>query len=159
MKRTASYYKSMVLFFHCTKMYLCRIWSLSGSPCTCAWGVLQILSPQFLKRYANVSLKTVKKLDFILFQERGRGWGTKSSPTGIRSRNSFPTRKSRSFKAFSRWNFELYTSVYSSKAWMKWAFDDRVSTFSTPWRDTQMYLFFYCTATDKVRQQSYSYFL
>ena len=45
-----------------------------------------------LKLYKNVFLKNCIYC--------GRVWETKSFPTGIRSRNSFPTRKSRSFKAF-----------------------------------------------------------
>jgi len=38
--------------------------------------------------------------NMIHFSERGRVWETKSFPNGIRSRNLFPMRKSRSFKAF-----------------------------------------------------------
>ena len=90
--------------------------------------------------------KFSKKFSLFSFEERGRAWETKRVPTRIRSRNSLPTRKSRSFKTFklmdtlhpeengdavggfakqSAWPL-LYTSVYSSKPWMKWGFDDKL---------------------------------
>ncbi len=45
------------------------------------------------KTEANASIRLSKNGILYLFQECGRDWETKSFPTGIRSRNSFPTRK------------------------------------------------------------------
>ena len=59
----------------------------------------------------------------------------RSFPTGIRSRNLLPTRKTVRFKAFMPMERTVYTSAYSSKAPMKWAFDERLSTSSTTLSD------------------------
>ena len=50
-------------------------------------------------------VQTVKKLDFIFFQGRRKGWKTKGFFTEIPSRNLFSAKKSRRFKAFSPWSF------------------------------------------------------
>ena len=49
-----------------------------------------------------------------MFTSSGRVWETKRFPNGIRSRNSFPTRKTASFKGY-RWNLSVYSSVSTSR--------------------------------------------